>query len=87
MNDKTELFISLGAATAANCVPCFEYYFEKAASAGLSAEEIAKAVEIANKVKTGASIAMRKSVRDIMGNVDNTDKQACATTPYRPCCC
>lgn len=51
MDEKTELLISLGAAAAANCVPCFEYYFKKATAAGLRSDEIEKAVEIGNKVK------------------------------------
>jgi len=30
MDKHTELFIALGAATAANCGPCFDHYFSKA---------------------------------------------------------
>jgi hypothetical protein len=26
MDERTEIFVALGAATAANCDPCFEYY-------------------------------------------------------------
>jgi len=29
MDQHTEICIALGAATAANCVPCFEHYFSK----------------------------------------------------------
>ncbi|MFZ0932150.1 MAG: hypothetical protein WAN11_26360 [Syntrophobacteraceae bacterium] len=33
MDEKTDLLICLGAATAANCIPCFDYYFKKASAA------------------------------------------------------
>ncbi len=85
MDDKTELLISLGAATAANCVPCFDYYFKKATAAGLRPNEITKAVEIGNKVKTGASIAMKKSIRDITG-CDSEGDQHAGTASDNPCC-
>ena len=68
MDEKTELLICLGASTAANCVPCFEHYFKKASSIGLSSEEIQGAVELASKVKNGAHVVMRGSIRNIMGN-------------------
>ena len=51
MDEKTELLICLGAATAANCVPCFDYYFKKASAAGITAEEVRKGVELACKIK------------------------------------
>ncbi len=85
MDEKTELLISLGASTAANCVPCFEYYCKKAAAVGLTSEEIRKTVEIGNKVKTGASIAMRKSITDIMGGDGESEEQASGTAGH-PCC-
>ncbi len=85
MDEKTELLISLGAATAANCVPCFEYYFKKASAVGLTSEEIEKTVEIGNKVKTGASIAMRRSIRDLTGGNGEADEQGSGKAGH-PCC-
>ena len=85
MDDTTEILISLGASTAANCVPCFEYYFQKAAKFGLDIEEIKKAVEIGNKVKTGSSIAMTKSIRNITDSDAKSDRGDGATASH-PCC-
>ena len=68
MDKKTELLICIGASTAANCVPCFEHYFKKAAGMGLTPEEIQGAVELASKVKNGAHVMMKGSIRNIMGN-------------------
>jgi len=67
MDERTTILISLGAATAANCVPCFEHYFRKAEALNLTAEDIQEAVDIAGKVKSGAQIAMRGSIRKIIG--------------------
>jgi AhpD family alkylhydroperoxidase len=43
--------VALGAALAANCVPCIEYHIPAARKAGLSDEQIAEAVRIADKVR------------------------------------
>lgn len=67
MEEKTSVLICLGAATAANCVPCFEHYYRKAMEAGLSPEEIQGAVELATKVKGGAHLVIRNSIKDLMG--------------------
>lgn len=85
MDEKMELLICLSAATAANCVPCFEHYFRKASAAGLDVEHVLKAVELANKVKTGSSIFMRKSITDIMGCNGESDQRADGTGKH-PCC-
>lgn len=86
MDEKTELLICLGAATAANCVPCFQYYFKKASAAGVEGAQVLKAVELATKVKAGSDIFMRKSVRGIMACNGEFDPQE-AGAGGRPCCC
>jgi AhpD family alkylhydroperoxidase len=67
MEEKTRVLICLGAATAANCVPCFEHYFGKARTLGLSPEEIQEVVDLATQVKKGAHLATRNSISEIMG--------------------
>lgn len=64
---KTNLLICLGAATVANCAPCFDHYFKKASVSGIAAAEIREAVELACKVKTGAGMVMKNSITDIAG--------------------
>ncbi|RLA85766.1 MAG: carboxymuconolactone decarboxylase family protein, partial [Deltaproteobacteria bacterium] len=39
MEERTKLLIALGAATAANCIPCFEHLYYEAGVAGLTSEE------------------------------------------------
>jgi len=67
MDERTKLLVSLAAATAANCIPCFEYLFCEAEAAEVPREEIQAAVDLASKVKNGAHIALKNSMNDIMG--------------------
>ena len=67
MDEKTKVLICLGSATAANCIPCFEHYHKKASATGLTSEQILEAVELANKVKSGAHLVMRNSIRTFVG--------------------
>ncbi len=86
MDGKIEALVCIGAAVAANCVPCFEHYFGKATAMGLGPEEIRKAVELATKVKSGAQVTIRNRIEAIMAE----SGQAEGTTPCRagnnPCC-
>ena len=51
LNNREQSLVALGAALAANCVPCIEYHIPEAKNAGLSDPEIREAVEIADKVR------------------------------------
>jgi AhpD family alkylhydroperoxidase len=77
MDERTSFLICLGAATAANCISCFEHYHKKASAAGLTSEEILEAVELANKVKSGAHLVMR----------NEKPCNPCAGGPMKDSCC
>ncbi len=83
MDEKTKLLISLGAAVASNCIPCFEHFMGKAYPAGLTTEEIRQAVDIADQVKMGAGIAIRRVVNDTI----KTGVQRCESATETSCCC
>ncbi len=85
MDEKTSLLVCLGAATAANCVPCFEHYMKKANCLGLSSEEILEAADLASKVKDGAHLVMSNGIRTFMGNQKTSN--ACACGPAKQTCC
>ena len=85
MDEKTSILVCLGAATAANCVPCFEHYLKKAKGVGLSSEEILEAADLASKVKNGAHLVMRSGIKTFMGNEKGTDPCACG--PVKGTCC
>ena len=67
MDEKTKLLVCLGAATAANCIPCFEFYYGKAQAAGVAAGDIQEVVEIAYQVKNNVNMLMKKSIRNTTG--------------------
>ena len=64
--EKAEVLIAIGAATAANCIPCFEHLYEKAVTSGITASEIKRASEIAGMVKKGAHMAISRSFPILM---------------------
>jgi alkylhydroperoxidase/carboxymuconolactone decarboxylase family protein YurZ len=77
MDERTTILICLGAATAANCVPCFEHYFRKAEGLNLTAEDIQEAVDLAGKVRSGAQIAMRGSIARTIGQEPQETSSCC----------
>jgi len=85
MDERTRLLVCIGAATAANCIPCFEYYFGQAETAGLKTDEIEEAVDLASQVKKGAHMAFRNSVRDKMGE-GKEYSLPCSGETDRSCC-
>jgi len=67
LEDKIGVLIAIGAATAANCIPCFEHLYQKAIDSGITLAEIKRASEIAGQVKKGAHIALKNSISEIIG--------------------
>lgn len=84
MDKKTELLVSLAASTAANCMPCFNYYYQQAEKLALEPGDILRAVEIANKIKNSISMLMGKHVRDTM-DLQDQDVFAALEDAGRPC--
>jgi AhpD family alkylhydroperoxidase len=85
MDGKTGVLISLGASVAANCVPCFQHYLERAETVGLTRQEIQEAVDMAMRVKSGAAITVRASINDLLeGKGQKT--QPCCAEPDASCC-
>lgn len=85
MDEKTRLLVCLGAAAAANCIPCFEYYYQKAQAAGVNAAELEEAAECAYKIKSNINMLMKNRVRGLLG----LEKDACTLPPEKctPKCC
>jgi alkylhydroperoxidase/carboxymuconolactone decarboxylase family protein YurZ len=85
MEEKTNILICIGAATAANCIPCFEHFYGKAQEAGLTDEEIQEAVDLASQVKKGAHMALRNSISKVM-NREKKYSMPCDRSTDRSCC-
>ena len=85
MDKKTELLVSLGASMAANCMPCFNYYYQQAQKLALDPGDILQAMEIANKIKNSLGMLMGNHVRKTMG-LEEQDVFAALGDTGRPCC-
>jgi len=85
MEERINILICIGAATAANCIPCFEHFFGKAQEAGLSDEEIQEAVDLSSQVKKGAHMALRNSISKFM-NREKKYLMPCEKSTDRSCC-
>ncbi len=84
-DEKVETLIAIGAATAANCIPCFEHLYEKAMTCGLTAEQIQRASDIAGLVKKGANAAISRSINELTGNKE-IPESPCMQTAKKSCC-
>ncbi|OGP75310.1 MAG: hypothetical protein A2V86_14200 [Deltaproteobacteria bacterium RBG_16_49_23] len=73
MDEKTKVLICLSAATAANCIPCFEHYFGKTGTLDISKEEVQIAVDLAGQVKKGAHMALKNRIDQLMGGEKKYD--------------
>ena len=86
LDGKSENLIAIGAATASNCIPCFEHLYEKAITAGATMAEIKRASEIAGQVKRGAHMALTQSVNELVGDQETGDLP-CRQTANKSCSC
>jgi hypothetical protein len=84
MDKKTELLVSLGASMAANCMPCFNYYYQQIEKLGVDPADVLRAMEIANKIKNSLSMLMGNHVRETMG-LKEQDVLAALENTGRPC--
>lgn len=85
--EKTDVLIAIGAATAANCIPCFEHLYEKAVTFGIPTEEIKRASQIAGLIKNGAHTAISSSIDELLGSKEAGGSMCGKTTTAPRCCC
>jgi alkylhydroperoxidase/carboxymuconolactone decarboxylase family protein YurZ len=86
MEEKYRILVALGAATAANCVPCFEHYYKKALEIKITEEEVLETVALGNQMKTGAQMAVRNSISEIMA-MGKGNAIPSSGLPSMPSCC
>jgi len=87
LEGKIENLIAIGAATASNCIPCFEHIYEKAITSGITLAEIRRASEIAGQVKAGAHIAITSTVSELVGDEEETGDLPCRQMANKSCGC
>ena len=80
-----EELVAIGASIACNCMPCLKYHTDKARSLGVSDEDMAKAVTMAQKVKqTPSELILELANRYLNGKVEGvSEAQACCADSSR----
>ncbi len=71
MKTDLKIKVSLAAAYASGCIPCFDHYFMIAKEEQISEEDIQEIIAVAKKVRNGADIAISKAASDIIEGVDD----------------
>lgn len=87
METKIRILIGLGAAAAANCIPCFRHYYQKAREESISDKDVMEAVDLGLQMKGGASLDMKNNIHDIIKNIESTDSSCDCSTSTPSCCC
>ena len=83
LNNREQSLVSLGAALAANCIPCIEFHIPDAKKAGLSDSEIKEAVEIADKVRR---VPARMVMQTALARIEVSPSEPDETTDAGCCC-
>lgn len=58
LETRIQTLIAVGAAVSANCQPCLQSAVEMALKNGINEQEIAKAIEVGQRVRKGAASKM-----------------------------
>jgi AhpD family alkylhydroperoxidase len=81
--------VAIGAAIGANCEPCFKYHYNEARKLGVSRDDMAQAVELADRVKRAPAQNMRVLADKILGSSLSTgtpadpNPRSCCSPPAR----
>ncbi len=86
MDSKTEIMVSLAVAMGTNCIPCFDHIYSRAKEVGIADQDIQQVIEIADKVKNGASIFLRNAVHEVLGTAYEPEHPCCSNGPKSSCC-
>jgi 4-carboxymuconolactone decarboxylase len=93
LNLRERELVALGAALAANCVPCIEFHVPAARKAGLTDAEIDEAIALADKIKQVPAGKVLEAARQMLGSAGAsasaaTGSSACGTVPAgKSACC
>jgi len=85
MDSKTEVMVALGTALGVNCIPCFDHLYAQSKEVGLTDEDVRKISQIADKVKGGAAMFIKKAVADVAGEPAGAD-ETCGCPSGGGCC-
>jgi len=69
MDEKIKLLIAIGAAVAANCIPCLQYLHDLAPLSGATEQEILEAIGVGKTVRNGAASKTENFAYTLFGKV------------------
>lgn len=72
--------VAIGAAIASNCGPCFKYHYDTARKLGVSADDMQRAVDLAQKVKDTPARAMLELAERYLTPAAPTDADSKASS-------
>jgi len=73
LSHRDRELVALGAALAANCIPCIQYHVPEARKAGLTEVEIGEAVELAEKIKRVPADKVLETATGLLGITGGTN--------------
>ena len=77
-----EELVAIGASIACNCMPCLKYHTDQARALGVSDDDMAKAVAMAQKVKqTPARLILELANRYLNGKVQDASEPSACCAP------
>jgi AhpD family alkylhydroperoxidase len=75
--------VAIGAAVGANCEPCFKHHYSQARKLGVSRDDVARAVALADRVKRAPAENMLRLADKILGT--SLAEQECECPPAECC--
>lgn len=89
--EAVQELVSIGAAIASNCEPCFKFHYDKARKLGVSKEDMVRAVDTAQSVKEAParsilSLAARYLIEPGAVRPDASEIKSQSTAPTASCC-
>jgi AhpD family alkylhydroperoxidase len=81
MDSKIKELIAIGASIGANCLPCFEWHYNKCIELGVDRKDIRIAVEIGKKVKERPSVEIAELANSLLMD----DKSSCCCSNSNCC--
>ena len=79
---KQRELAAIGASLASNCIPCIKYHIRKGRETGLTDEEIAEAIEVADTVRQVPARKVRETARAALGH----ESPRAANAEGKPAC-
>lgn len=89
--EAVQELVSIGAAIASNCEPCFKFHYDRARKLGVSKEDMVRAVDTAQSVKEAPSrsilnLAARYLIAPAAVRPDASETQSQSSAPAASCC-